>query len=447
MRPVLNGSTSIWEALPSEGKQAPRYPELHGQERTEVAIIGGGITGLVTGLLLARSGKAVVLLEAKAIPSGETRLSTAHVTEVLDEKFTKLIDRFGLEAILRYTEAHRMAIHRLGSLIEELDGPGACGWTRLPGYLYCENDFQMETLKKELNLLERLHIPSSFIKEVPLPFSVVQAIQVDHQVQLNPVALQQLLLRAFLAEGGKLYEHTPTVEISPVRKGVRVTTKEGHLSCDHCVLATHSPILATSIAHLEVVPRQTYVIAAKLKHSPLMNGLFWDMESPYHYLRMANGNLLVGGEDHRTGAPRDHSKDSLSRLDDYLRSRFIVDSVTGYWSGQVLESADGLPLVGPSLRSPRIFYATGYGGNGISQGALAGMLLSELVLGRKEDLSVLLNPHRTNRRTGLRKLIVNSLVYPKNLLNSRVIQPLAEKLRSEKEVNPEKMAPGEARVA
>jgi glycine/D-amino acid oxidase-like deaminating enzyme/nitrite reductase/ring-hydroxylating ferredoxin subunit len=420
--------------------------KLDGQHHDEVVIVGGGLTGAIAGLFLVRAGKSVTLIEGRAIADGETSRSTAHVTEMLDARFHQLINRFGSEKILRYTEAHRMAIHRLGSLIEELGGVGACGWSRVPGYLFCENDSQLEALNQELAALEKLKIPSVLVKHVPLPFSVPHAIRVENQAQVDPDATLRLILRAFADEGGKLYEHTRATEISPIRNGVRIATESGSITCENCVVATHTPVIKPSVAHFDVSPLRTYVLAVRLKSAPLMDGLFWDMASPYHYLRMANGQLIVGGEDHRVGQSKDDGKDSITRLEDYVRSRFDVESITAAWSGQIFESVDGLPFVGPSLRSPRIHYATGYSGNGISQGTLSGMLLSELVLGRTEDLARLLSPHRPIHPTDMREYASNNVVYPLNIAASLIGRPLLERFRREEELDPASLAPGEARV-
>ncbi len=445
MRHTLDRTSPYWK-LNRSSERPMTLSRLEGPHQDEVVIVGAGITGAIAGLFLLRAGKSVTMIEARDIGDGETSRSTAHLTEVLDSRFHHLIKTFGSEKALRYTEAHRMAIHRLGSLIEELGGVGACGWSRVPGYLFCENDAQLEELNRELAAMDQLRISSALVKHVPLPFSVSHAIRVENQAQVDPDAALRLLLSAFTSEGGKLHEHTRAVDIAPTRKGVRVTTETGTISCSQCVVATNTPVIKPSVAHLAVSPQRTYVMSVRLKNAPLMDGVFWDMESPYHYLRVANGQLIVGGEDHRTGRPEGDAKDSMKRLEDYVGSRFEVDSITGAWSGQIFESVDGLPFVGPSLRSPRIHYATGYSGNGISQGTLAGMLLSELALGKTEDLARLLSPHRTIGPRNVREFLSHNLVYPANLAASLVGRPILERMRREEELDPASLAPGEARV-
>jgi glycine/D-amino acid oxidase-like deaminating enzyme/nitrite reductase/ring-hydroxylating ferredoxin subunit len=426
---------------------APHHGVLTGPEKTQVAIIGGGITGLLSGLLLLRAGKTVTLLDANQIGANSHSVrSTGHLTEILDRDFTELVRRFGVDAMIRFTEAHRMAIHRLGSLIEELEGAGACGWARLPGYLYCEQEHQVDDLRAQASLLDQLHIPCALVKHVPLPFSVAQAIRIENQAQVNPLALIRLLERTFSKEGGRIYEHSLVKSVRPTTRGVRVITNHGSLIAEHALITTHTPVLTGSVVPFQLTPARTYVLAARVRNAPIMDGLFWDWSDPGHYLRVSEGELLAGGEDHRTGSQNTIETESLNRLKDYVRSRFELEQISSSWSGQVLESIDGLPLVGPSIRSERILYATGFGGNGISQGAMAAILMSEQVQGRKEDLMTLLSPHRLIRPMHLMRWISQNRVYPMNLLRSRILQPLANALQNQGSLAVDSLARDEAQV-
>ncbi len=409
---------------------------LRGRHTSDITVVGSGITGSIAALFLLRSGRSVTLLEARTTGAGETSKSTGHLTELLDRRFHLLIRRFGVERLLRLTEAHRMAIHRIGSLSLEISPEDHCGFRRLPGYLYAESETQTEELHRELEALEKLHIPSALVRHVPLPFSVPHAIRIENQAQIQPALFNQRLLEAFVREGGMLHENSRVTAVHSRNKGVEIQTEHGGLHSEWCLLATHSPILAPSVSQLECVPQRTYALSARLRNAPLMDGLFWDMQSPYHYLSMSEGLLTVGGEDHRTGEAGLIETHAIQRLEEYVRARFEVGSIASTWSGQIFESVDGLPLVGASLRSERILYATGFSGNGLSMGVLCGLVLSELAQGRREDLTTLLAPHRMNRVRDLGRWISNNVQYPRTLARSL----------SRHELKPELLAPGEAEV-
>jgi glycine/D-amino acid oxidase-like deaminating enzyme len=167
------------------------------------------------------------------------------------------------------------------------------------------------------------------------------------------------------------------------------------------VIATHSPILGAlgglGTTHLEISPRRTYALSATLKSPPLLEGVYWDLDQPYHYCRTRGAEIWVGGVDHPVGRANGAAGDPHRKLEEYLRTRFEIEGVEQRWSGQILETHDGLPLVGRTLHSERILVATGFGGNGISLGALAATQLCDLAIGRKSELASLLSPLRVPR--------------------------------------------------
>lgn len=415
---------------------------LKSPTKCNTVVVGGGIVGLLTALWLSRAGKQVVLLERHEIGQGETARSTGHVTEILDSRFHSLIEQHGDEAIRHLSEAHRMAIHRLSSLLEELGGHS--GWERVPGYLYCEHDHQTTELRQELEALASLHIPSSLQKHTPLPFPVIEAIRIEGQAMLDPSSCLSSLKRGATDSGVRIFENSPALSISLSgslrNQHIRIRTPEGHVSAEHCVIATHSPILGglrgLGLSHLEISPRRTYVLAARLKSPPVLEGIYWDLEHPYHYCRTRGADLWVGGLDHAVGRGNGSAGDPHRRLEEHLRARFEVERIEQKWSGQILETHDGLPIVGRTLHSDRILVATGLGGNGISMGALAATQLCDLALGRKSELASLLSPLRIPRPRSWPSLVRQNMGWAASRAKARAFH--------RKLPPPESLAPGEA---
>ena len=168
----------------------------------------------------------------------------------------------------------------------------------------------------------------------------------------------------------------------------------------------------------------------------MLEGIYWDLSHPYHYLRSVGDELWVGGLDHHAGKSERSSADLIRQLEDYTRSRFEVQDITRTWSGQILEPYDGLPLVGSSLRSKKILFATGFGGNGLSMASLAASELCNLALENHSELGNMLSPHRLpNPRTWI-QLAKENFGYLKNQVESRVIKSELP--------DPSVLAPGEA---
>jgi Rieske Fe-S protein len=162
----------------------------------------------------------------------------------------------------------------------------------------------------------------------------------------------------------------------------------------------------------------TYVIGARVPRGSITKGLYWDTSDPYHYVRLHNISselisedndkiktydmLIVGGEDHKTGQ-EDDADERYARLELWSRKRFpMMEGVEFRWSGQVMEPIDGLAFIGRNpMDSPNVYIATGDSGMGMTHGTIAGILLTDLILGRENPWAHLYDPSRKTFRAGL----------------------------------------------
>jgi nitrite reductase/ring-hydroxylating ferredoxin subunit len=177
-----------------------------------------------------------------------------------------------------------------------------------------------------------------------------------------------------------------------------VETEKGVFKAKNIIYATHIPP-GVNLLHLRCAPFRSYAMAVRIKSDTYPPDLAYDMYDPYHYYRTQKVNgqnfLIVGGEDHKTGHEENTEKPFL-RLESHIRKFFQIESIEYKWSSQYFEPADGLPYIGhlPG-HSENIYVATGYGGNGITYGTAAALILKELLLNEQEKkYSHLFNPNR-----------------------------------------------------
>jgi Rieske Fe-S protein len=167
--------------------------------------------------------------------------------------------------------------------------------------------------------------------------------------------------------------------------------------------------------HLQQHSFRSYAIAAKVKRGNILPALWWDSGNvkknstnpPYHYVRLQKMNedydlLICGGEDHRTGEEDNIAEEvRFSVLETWARKRFDFEEVIYKWSGQVHETMDGLAFIGRNpLDKSNVYIATGFSGNGITYGAIAGMLISDLVNGKENKWEKLYAPSRISLKAG-----------------------------------------------
>jgi glycine/D-amino acid oxidase-like deaminating enzyme/nitrite reductase/ring-hydroxylating ferredoxin subunit len=411
-------STSTLWAVDTD--TAPRHAPLAGEVRVQVAVVGGGITGVTTACLLARQGKKVALLEARRIGDGETGRTTAHLTSAIDQRYRSIMSKFGSDGARAVFQSQQAAIARVESFVRELEID--CGFERLPGYLYTENPQQIAEVEQEAAACQQLGIPADLVAAAPLPFPVQRALVFPDQGQLQPLRYLMALASDLAARGGQIFEESPVLEVHE-GEPCRVATAAGVVIADHVVVAAHVPTFNRVFLHTKIAAYRTYVVAARLDQ-PGPAGLFWDTEDPYHYLRsqtLRDGShvLILGGEDHKVGQDPDPTT-RYERLAAYLRPRFGHRPVDYQWSGQIIEPVDGLPYIGRNALSSRIYVATGYAGQGMTSGTLAGMILCDEVMGLRNPHADLYDATRIKPLAAAKEFVRENVDYPTHLVGDRL---------------------------
>jgi glycine/D-amino acid oxidase-like deaminating enzyme/nitrite reductase/ring-hydroxylating ferredoxin subunit len=396
-------------------KLANNIPSSPRGEPVDVVIIGGGIAGLTTAYLVSKSGKRVVVIEDGYIGSGETGRTTAHITHALDDRYYNLEQRHGLNGARLAADSHTAAINRIELIVREENID--CDFERLDGFLFLDPSDKKESLDKELEATHRIGINTTEIVErAPLPsFNTGPCIRFPNQAQFQPLKYLRSLSQAIIKNGGQIYTETHVQEVNS--DGIK--TVNGYtVKAKNIVVATNAPIIdKTSKIYDKQDAYRTYVIGARIKKDTIPTALYWDtgnqnsenLVAPYHYIRIQKMDrdencdlLIVGGEDHQTGnfsSDNDIEK-RYSQLESWAKDRFPIEGIVYQWSGQVMEPKDSIAFIGhnPGDNRNNIYIATGDSGNGITHGTIAGILLTDLILGKSNPWTTLYDPAREPRK-------------------------------------------------
>ncbi len=389
---------SIWLATAEVADYAP----LAGDVEVDVAIVGAGITGLTAAALLAPHGVRVAVLEKETVGCGVTGHTTGHLDVTTDNGLARLIKLFGETGARLVVESSRLAIEQLGKLA---DGFGLdCDFRRVPSWVFSEEEADGKWLEDELEAAHQLGVKAELSTTSPLPFPVKAALRVDGQGRLHAGKYITGLAAAIAGENCRIYTHTPVRQVED-GEPCRIHTDRGVVTAREVILATHSPSGLHLAMHTRLEPWRSYVIAARLA-GPLGEDIYWDTATPYHYIRRFDDAdpalALVGGADHHTGAA-ERPEDSYEQLEQWTRERFAVEAIEYRWSAQVFVSVDGLPFIGRLPGASHVHVGSGYAGTGITFGTYAGMLLSDLLLGRDNPAAELYDPARVNALAAARK--------------------------------------------
>jgi glycine/D-amino acid oxidase-like deaminating enzyme/nitrite reductase/ring-hydroxylating ferredoxin subunit len=402
----------------------PAYPKLQRDDAVDVVIVGGGITGLTAAYLLTLDGRSVAVLERERCAQIDTGHTTAHLTMVTDRRLTDLARSVGRDHAQATWDAGLAAIAQIAAIVRDLDIDCEFAW--VPGYLHAPigepaNDSE-SAFRDEASIAGELGFDAEFVDEVP--FIGGPGVRFADQARFHPIKYLAGLARAITDRGGMIFEQCPATEFNDRPLSVKAN---GHtLTCQSIVLATHTPLLGNAgmlgatLFQTKLALYSSYVVAGPVEQGRIPDALFWDTANPYHYLRLEpHGDcdlVIFGGEDHKTGQV-DDTNGCFDRLERTLVSVVGNVDVTHRWSGQVIETPDGLPYIGET--ATRQFAGTGYSGNGMTFGTLTAIMAADRIAGRTNPWSELFDPSRKKILGGAWDYVKENTDYPYYLIRDR----------------------------
>ncbi|HYY60573.1 MAG TPA: FAD-dependent oxidoreductase, partial [Burkholderiales bacterium] len=306
---------SVWSATAALPECGPLEENLH----VDVCIVGAGIAGLSTAYHLAQAGKQVAVLDDGPLVSGMTRMTTGHLTNMLDDRYFELEKLHGAEAIRVAADSHSAAIERIDEIVrkERID----CDFTRLDGYLFLAEGDKRSTLERELDAAHRAGLKDvELVARAPYDWDTGPCLRFPRQGQFHPLKYLAGLVAAIQRAGGRIFcnSHADYVD-----GGVPALVHVGKhvITGDALVVATNVPINNLLAIHTKQAPYMTYVIGARVPPGSVPPVLAWDTGDPYHYIRLQDDLLIVGGEDHKSGQAHDSPK-RYRTLESWARQRF-----------------------------------------------------------------------------------------------------------------------------
>lgn len=401
---IATEEQSLWIAT----AKVPEVQTLHNNTTADVVVVGAGIAGMSVAYFLTRAGRDVVVLDDGPIAGGQTEVTTAHLSNAIDDRYVEMERLHGEKGARLAADSHTAAINRIEANVreEEID----CDFRRLDGYLFLPPGESQELLDREFEAASRTGV----VQVEPVPRAPIEAfdtgpcLRFRGQGQFHPLKYIAGLARAIQRGGGRLYGQTKVVEVHG-GKDARVETASGlTVKAGSVVVCTNVPINDLVAIHTKQAPYRSYVIGARVPAGRVTPALYWDTLDPYHYVRVQPADaaageihdiLIVGGEDHKSGQAEDQQS-RFDRLESWARERFpAIEGIEYHWSGQVMETVDGLAFIGRNpMDKDNVYVATGDSGMGMTHGTIAGMLLSDLILGKENPWAELYDPSRKTLR-------------------------------------------------
>jgi glycine/D-amino acid oxidase-like deaminating enzyme/nitrite reductase/ring-hydroxylating ferredoxin subunit len=383
---------SYWTASTPE----TNYPSLEEDISVDAAIVGGGMVGITTALLLKREGMRVAVIEADRILQGTTAHTTAKVTSQHNLIYARIAMQMGEEKARQYAEANESAIKFIADLIEEkkID----CDFERRSAYVYTHEDSYVQQIKDEAETASRLGIKATYLEQIPLPFEVKGAVCFDGQAQFHPRKYLLSLAADIPDDGSYIFENTRAVDIEEGSMCLVVADSGKKVKAKNVIIASHYPFYdGMGFYFARLYPERSYALGVKMKER-LPRGMYITAEDPGRSLRSQkfdSGELvLVVGEHHKTGQGGATLK-HYEALRDFAQSAFDVIDIPYRWSTQDYNTADGVPYIGHLTKTtPNIYAAAGFGKWGMTNSTASSMIIRDLIVKGESPWEPVYNPSR-----------------------------------------------------
>lgn len=382
-------------------------PPLTADASCDVCVIGAGIAGLSVAYELAAGGAAVIVIDADTPGGGETGRTTAHLMTAFDDRYYNIERHLGRDAARTIAQSHTAAVARMEAICaaESI----ACDFARVDGYLFAESAEQDDVLTDELEAAHRAGLTDvTRVSDVQTGrVALPSALRFPGQGQLHPLKYLRGLIDAIERRGGKVHGKTQAMDVEDGRPVVVRTAGGARIHADSVVVASNTPFNDRFALHTKQAAYRTFVVGMKVPRDSVPVCQFWDTLDPYHYARIAGDLgpdaqlLIVGGEDHKVGQADDADR-RLDRLRAWTRERFpVVGEPMFAWSGQVMEPVDGVAFIGRNPGNHNVYVVTGDSGNGMTHGAIAGVLIRDLITRRDNAWADLYDPSRKSLTAAL----------------------------------------------
>lgn len=381
---------SLWQST----CKLPHFSKLEGDKKTDVLIIGGGITGILTAYFLKQAGADYVLVEKGEICGGTTGHTTAKLTLQHGLIYSRLLKEFGEEKTRLYYEANENALEQYAKLCKTIE----CDYETKDNYVYSKNN--RKALEEECKAIEKIGKKAVLAEKIPLPIETAGAVCLKNQAQFHP-----LKFLSAIAKELNIYEHTFVREMI----GNKAVTDNGTIAAKNVIAATHYPFINKHGSYfLKLYRHRSYVLA--LSGAEPVDGMYVDEDKKGFSFRDYKDLLLVGGGGHRTGMLNQEMLELLS----FVSNNYAKAKERYGWAAQDCMSLDGMPYIGKYSAAAKNFYtASGFNKWGMTGAMTAAELLTDIITGKENDYLSVFSPSRNIIKP---QLFINAAESVKNLL-------------------------------
>ncbi|MBA4538553.1 FAD-dependent oxidoreductase [Bacillus aquiflavi] len=403
-----------------------KFPALSENLEVDVAVVGGGITGITTAYLLIKEGLKVALIDAGSILNGTTGHTTAKITAQHGIIYDEIISHFGEEIARLYFQANNEALQFIRNIVKEKEID--CDFTDEDAYIYTNDSQSINKLINESNAYEKIGINGDLIESIPLDIPIKSALVMKNQAQFHPLKYLKVLVNEITENGGLIFEDTTAVDVDYSEKTLVKMRNGHHIACDYVAVCSHYPFYdGLGFYPTRMYSERSYLMAVKTKN-PFPGGMYISAEDPKRSLRdtVINGEkiLLVGGENHKTGQGISTIR-HYEALRDFAQQTFGIETMLYRWSAQDLTTLDKIPYVGRiTNEKENVLVATGYRKWGMTNSTAAAQIIRDIIVGKENPFIDVYTPSRFKADPSVKNFIKTNIDVAKHLIEGKLEYPL-----------------------
>lgn len=397
----------------------------------DVLIIGGGITGMSTAYNLKDSKLNIALVDRDLIGHGVTSKSTAKITYLQELIYEKLLKTFSHRDVKLYLESQIEAIMLIAKTIKE--NKIKCNYQKTSSFVFTNDEKEVAKIKMQKNFLESVGIKVKETKNIPFNVKSKYAIEVSDTAVFNPVKYLLSLKEICVKKGIKMYEDTKIISIDKIRDKYICLTNKNKIIADKVVVACHYPFfLFPFFMPIKAYMEQSYISASLIDETKDFSAITSNtpIKSIRYYSNASKKYLIYLNGSHNLCNKNDIEKNFNTLKRAVKRLGYEPEYI---WSNVDLITSDNLPYIGSiSHNQPNLYIGTGYNTWGMTNGTIAGKIISDLILGNDNKYSTLFSPTRSfnlakithfplNLYSSAKSFIGNKLIKNKNWYHKNVI--------------------------
>lgn len=361
----------------------------------DVLIIGGGIAGMSTMMELRNSKRSIALIEKNTIGSGITSKTTGKITFQQGTIYSELWRQFDFFSAYLYYRSQKDAIEIIKNRVHKFQID--CDLEKADSYLFAEQEAEITKIKKEEAFYKKASIPFEQV-EFPITYPTKYVVKVTNTYTFHPLKYLDALKQIILKKGHQIYEHTMAYSVTKDESGYIVKTNKGEIHATDLVIATHYPFfIVPGFIPLKTYIEKSYLLATKVDKNehfqainvkkPITSMRYWNEDTPY---------FIYGGESAET-TNIINPVEKKEMIKEKFHSNIMKEEIDYLWEAHDVMSDDKLPIIGSvNKENEHLYLITGFSKWGMTNGTIAGRIISDMILNKENVYQKIFSPERKN---------------------------------------------------